>query len=101
MTGVFDPLIFDGLVFDLAAQAPASLATRGYGYNGTIALVTLRGYSIGEPVAPPAALVYDDDGLMIPRRPKRRRKPRNNNEDFAALDNDLLLLAALEFLNDT
>jgi hypothetical protein len=103
MTGVFDPLIFDGLVFDLAAQAPASLATRGYGYNGTIALVVTRGYTIGEAivVVEPVALPQSDDGLMFPRRPKRRRKPKNNNVDFAALDNDLLFLAALELIDDT
>jgi hypothetical protein len=79
------------------------LVTRGYGSAGTVPLVVTRGYAIGEAVvvveqlAPPLS----DDGLIIPRRPKRRRKPKNNNVDFAALDNDLLFLAALELIDDT
>jgi hypothetical protein len=79
------------------------LVTRGYGSTGTIPLVVTRGYTIGEAVVvvEPVALPQSDDGLMFLRRPKRRRKPRDSNEDFAALDNDLLLLAALELIDDT
>jgi hypothetical protein len=76
--GVFDPLIFDGLVFD----------------NGPP--------DIFVPPVVDVPFTLSDDGLMIPRRPVKRRRRRNdNNEDLAAMDNDFLLQAALEFLNDT